>query len=129
MKASTVNRLREWGITLLRVGTGATFLIHDGEKLFLQGFSIQAAVECLCGAALVLGLFARWVSIPLAIGMLADVLFIHWPNSFLVQDVNFEYALLRLIASLTLVLVGPGQAALGNIPGLQRIPTLSRLQR
>ena len=129
MKASTINRLREWGITLLRVGTGATFLIHDGEQLLLEGFSSRAGVECLCGAALVLGLFTRWVSILLVIGMLVDVFLIHWPSSLFSQDAGFEYALLRLSTSLTLVLTGPGQAALDNISPLQRISMLSRLQR
>lgn len=129
MKASTINRLREWSITLLRVGTGTTFLIHDGEQLLLEGFSGRSGVECLCGAALVLGLFTRWVTILLAVGMIVDVFVIHWPNSFFSQDAGFEYALLCLSTSLTLVLSGPGQAALGNIPALQRISMLSCLQR
>jgi DoxX len=119
--------LREWGITLLRVGTGATFLLHHRGAL-VDGLSTQAGTECLLGVALILGLFTRWVSIPLAIGMLVDVLLIHWPKSFTAPDAQFEYALLRLTASCALVLVGPGRLALGKSVAFQRIPLLYRLQ-
>jgi uncharacterized membrane protein YphA (DoxX/SURF4 family) len=78
--------------------------------------------------ALVLGLFTRWVSVLLVIGMVVDVLLIHLPNSVLSADVPFEYALLRLNASLVLVLVGPGRAALGNIRALQRVRAVAHLQ-
>jgi uncharacterized membrane protein YphA (DoxX/SURF4 family) len=131
MKVGAVHQLRDWGITVLRMGTGASFLlheIHDG-RLFAQGLSGQAVVECLCAAALVLGLYTRWVSITLAVGMSVDILLIHTPTSFPHVGIDFEYALLRLFATLALVLVGPGRAALGEISVLQRVPTLSRLQR
>jgi uncharacterized membrane protein YphA (DoxX/SURF4 family) len=99
------------------------------EGFFAQGLSIQALVECLCGAALVLGVFTRWVSIPLAVGMLVDISLIHRPDSFFHLGVEFEYALLRLFATVTLALVGPGRAALGNIWALQKVPALAGLQR
>jgi uncharacterized membrane protein YphA (DoxX/SURF4 family) len=137
-----VDQMRGWGIMVLRVGTGLSFLIHDGEtilrKLLDQPdelFTIrggQVILLCLCGAALVLGLFTRWASLILAMGMLANVLFIETYTSMfdrVSQDVGFEYALLRLIASLALVLGGPGKAAVGNIRAVQGIPTLARLQR
>jgi hypothetical protein len=124
---SPLAELREWGITLLRVGTGATFLLHH-RGVLVDGISVRAEVECLLGTALILGVFTRWVSIPLAIGMLVDVLFIHWPGSFTAEDAGLEYALLRLTASCALVLLGPGRVALGKSAALQRIPVLSRLQ-
>ena len=70
--------------------------------------------EFLCGAALVLGLFTRWVSIPLAAVMVADILLFHPPHGFFVEDTGYEYALLRLSACITLVLAGPGKAALSS---------------
>jgi uncharacterized membrane protein YphA (DoxX/SURF4 family) len=135
-----VDQLRGWGITVLRVGTGVVFLIHDGETLWRNRYQPEVLVTVrggqvillfLCGAALVLGLFTRWVSLILAMGMLVNVLFIDTYTSMIdrvSQDVGFEYALLRLIASLALVLVGPGKAAVGNIRAVQEIPTLARLQ-
>ena len=126
-ESSVLHELREWGITLLRIGTGATFLLHH-RGVLVDGLSTRAGVECLLGAALILGVFTRWVSIPLAIGMLVDVSLIHWPDSSAAEDYGFEYALLRLIATSALVLLGPGRAALGKSVVFQRIPILSRLQ-
>ena len=130
MSVSTINRLREWGITILRVGTGTSYMLHEIQegRLSVNGLSGQVVVESLCAAALVLGVFTRWVSIPLAIGMVVDLLLIHTPNSFFHLGVNFEFALLRLFATVTLVLVGPGRAALGNILAL-KVPALASLQR
>ncbi len=127
-------RLQGWGITVLRVVTGIVFLMSGGQKLFGLGFSAVAEelvklqvplalltataatlVEFLGGAALVLGLFTRWVSIPLAIVMAVDILLFHPPSGFFVNNIGYEYALLRLAACVTLVLVGPGKAALSSI--------------
>jgi uncharacterized membrane protein YphA (DoxX/SURF4 family) len=143
MSASAINEPREWGITVLRVGTGASFLIHDGETILHKLIyhpeelvslrSGQVILLSLCGAALVLGLFTRWVSVVLATGMLVDILFVEWPSSLFSepgsQDLGFEYASLRLIASLALVLAGPGRAALDCIVTLPQVPLLARLQR
>ena len=124
---SVPTELQEWGKTLLRVGTGATFLLHH-RGLLVDGLDARAGIECLLGAALILGVFTRWVSIPLAIGMLVDTLFIHWPANFTIGDVGLEYASLRLTACCALVLLGPGRLALGKSTAFQRIPILSRLQ-
>ena len=115
----------------MRVVTGAIFLMNGGEKLFVDGFSEVASqlegsfllafaaaftlVMFLGGTALVLGLFTRGVSIPLAVGMLADILVFHQPTGFFVDDSGFELALLRLAASVTLMLTGAGKAALDNM--------------
>jgi putative oxidoreductase len=133
MKSNTIDYLRGWGIAILRVGTGTIFLVRGLEKLLVKDLSSlvttsSGAVELLCGAALVLGLFTRWVSIPLAMGMLVNVLVIHFPNGFFVWNDGYEYPLLRLTACLALMLVGPGKVALGNTIGLQKMPAVSRLQ-
>jgi putative oxidoreductase len=124
--------LQGWGIALLRVVTGAVFLMSGGHKLFTTGLSEVASdlggtpalllsgvlftlVMFLDGAALVLGLFTRWVCIPLAMGMLADILVFHQPTGFFVDDSGFALALLRLAASVTLMMTGPGKAALDNM--------------
>ena len=131
MPASKMNRWQGWGITVLRVVTGAVFLMNGGEKLFVDGFSEVASqlegpflpasaaaftlVMFVCGAALVLGLFTRVVCVPLAIGMLADILVFHQPTGFFADDSGFELALLRLAASVTLMMTGAGNAALDNL--------------
>jgi putative oxidoreductase len=131
-------RLQGWGLTILRVVTGIVFLISGGQKLtsFGTDTSLRTLAEelgqlpgllpllaattgtlvaFLCGAALVLGLFTRLVSIPLVVVMVMDVLLFHPPSSFFVEDNGFEYALLRLAACVTLVVAGPGRAALSSV--------------
>jgi putative oxidoreductase len=71
--------------------------------------------ELLCGAALVVGLLTRWVSVLLAILMLANILFVHPPYDIFEQNHGYEYALLRLAASVVLALSGSGKVALDNI--------------
>src|SRR3954451_13861166 len=127
-----------WGITTLRIITGIIFLLNGSQKLFIGEFNqiatsplgtlgqlvgqspqrvaiLVALVEPLCGAALVVGVFTRWASMLLAIGMLADILAFHPPPSAFLKDPGFELALLRLAASVTLVLTGSGRMALDNI--------------
>ena len=105
--------------------------MNGGQKLFVDGFSevagqlgglfplptavVVSLVEALCGAALVLGLFTRLVCVPLAMGMLVDILVFHPPSGLFVDDTGFELALLRLAASVTLILTGAGNAALDNL--------------
>jgi putative oxidoreductase len=121
--SKTTQSQQAWGITLLRVTTGTVFLGAGVQKLFIQGASqlpgpivtVGSLVEVLCGAALVVGLLTRWVSVPLALLMLADILVIHPPSEFGVGDEGFERAVCRLAASATLALAGPGKVALDNV--------------
>jgi putative oxidoreductase len=124
-------RLHGWGITILRTVTGTIFLLSGVEKLFngpphnIAEFFLElgspaplavatgvALVEFLCGLALVVGLFTRWLCIPLALLMLGDILLIHGPNGFFIYNDGYEYALLRLTTTIVLVFTGPGKAAL-----------------
>ena len=140
--------LQGWGLTVLRVVTGTVFLMSGGHKLFGGGLGTVSEglgelqvpstlllattvtlVEFLGGAALVLGLFTRWVSMPLAAVMVADILLIHPPRGLFVEDTGYEYALLRLSACVTLVLAGSGKAALGGLLASWLRPSLLRLLR
>ena len=128
-------QLHGWGIAVLRVVTGYLFLASGVHKLFIEDLSqlgvslplpVLAAIslgEILCGAALVVGLLTRWVSIPLALLMVVDILVLHLPYAFFEQDRGYEYASLRLAASVTLALTGSGnKVALDNILLIQRGP-------
>ena len=85
-------RLQGWGIAILRVVTGYLFLASGVHKLFFLDLisepssSVPEPIlvlgslgEFVCGAALVVGLLTRWLSIPLAILMLADIVVFHPP--------------------------------------------------
>jgi putative oxidoreductase len=125
--SSKKTQLQGWGIALLRVLTGYLFLAAGVHTLFYEedpGPIIVAGSlgELLFGAALIVGLFTRWVSIPLAILMLADILVFHPPYDLLEQDKGYEYALLRLGACITLALAGSGKVALDNVIAMRRGP-------
>src|SRR5215207_264648 len=123
MQPGSTARQQVWGITLLRVVTGTVFLGAGLQKLFLPEatqlpgpiVTVGSLVELLCGAALVVGLFTRWVSIPLALLMLADILINHPPSGFVTGEGGFEHALVRLAAIVTLALSGLGKVALDNV--------------
>ncbi|MHB1540966.1 MAG: DoxX family protein [Steroidobacteraceae bacterium] len=83
-------RTAPYGIALLRVSLGVLFLAHVGLKIFvftIPGFvgyfaslglpAVAAygviALELLGGLALVLGIYAPWVAIPLAVEMLGTM--------------------------------------------------------
>lgn len=125
-------RLQGWGIAVLRVVAGYLFLAAGVDKLFINvppdlvgplPMAIVVALslgELLCGAALVVGLLTRWVSVLLALLMLADLLVVHPPSEIFEQDHGYEDALIRLAAGVALVLSGPGKAALDNILAIRR---------
>lgn len=85
-------------------------------------FIVGSLVELFCGAALVVGLLTRWIFIPLALLMLADILVIHLPSGFFAADEKFEHAFLRLVASAALALARPGKMALDNMIAIRRGP-------
>ena len=127
MQASPkTTQLQGWGIAVLRVLTGYLFLAAGVHKLFYEdhGPIIVASSlgEILFGAALIVGLLTRWISIPLAILMLADIFVFHPPYDLLEQDKGYEYALLRLGACITLALAGSGKVALDNVIAIRRGP-------
>jgi|SRR5215210_2704232 len=141
MRASRKTTQRQdWGIAVLRVVTGYLFLASGAHKLFIEDLGYLVSLlpvsiivvlslgELLCGAALLVGLLTRWVSIPLAFLMLADILVVHPPDEFLIQDHGYEYASLRLAASVALALTGSGKLALDNILAIGRGPS-SNLRR
>ena len=118
-------QLQAWGIALLRVLTGYLFLAAGVNKLFYEDHNpilvASSLGELLFGAALILGLLTRWVSIPLAILMLANIFVFHPPHDlFEQQSTGYEYTLLRLGACITLALTGPGKVALDNILAIRR---------
>ncbi len=134
MEAREIAKFQGWGIAVLRVVTGTIFLTHGVQKLFIHDlgdvadsfarfgsplpFAVAAVVgvaELACGVALVLGLGTRWASVPLALGMLVDILLIHGPKGFSVQQGGYEYALLRLATTAALIFAGPGRVALDNV--------------
>ena len=120
-----------YGATLLRVSLGVLFLAHVALKLFvftIPGFvgyfatlglpAIAAygviTLELIGGLALVLGIYAPWVAVPLALEMLGTIVMVHGHNGWLFTNAGggWEYPAFWAISLVALSLLGDGAFAL-----------------
>ena len=119
-----------YGVTLLRVSLGAMWIAHALLKWFVftlpgtaqffdsvgyPGFLAYPvfAAELIGGTALVLGVYARQVSLVLVPVMLAAA-WVHLPNGwlFMSKGGGWEYPVFLAVASLALWLIGDGALSL-----------------
>ena len=116
---------------LLRVSLGIMFLAHVGLKIFVftvPGFvgyfaslglpAILAyaviALELFGGIALILGIYAPWVAIPLALETLGTIVLVHGANGWLFTNKGggWEYPAFWAVGLVALFLLGDGAMAL-----------------
>ncbi|MCB0192383.1 MAG: DoxX family protein [Anaerolineae bacterium] len=133
MKSNMLPISPEWGIAILRIVVGIVFLVHGYQKLFLMGFGgvagffgslgiplpmvaaiVVTLLEFFGGLALILGLFSRWIAIPLAIDMLVAIGTVHLANGFSVSNGGYEFVLTLMAASITLALAGSGALSIDS---------------
>jgi len=120
-----------YGIALLRVSLGILFLAHVALKIFaftIPGFvSFMAslglpawfaygviALELAGGLALLLGIYAPWVALPLAAEMVGTIAKVHGANGWMFANRGggWEYPAFWAISLLALSLLGDGALAL-----------------
>jgi putative oxidoreductase len=118
------------GVTLLRVSLGVIWISHallkllvftlPGTAQFFESVGIPGAlaypvfaVELAGGTALVLGLYARQVSLALVPVMIAAAS-VHVPNGWVFTNAGggWEYPAFLTVASIALWLLGDGAVAL-----------------
>jgi putative oxidoreductase len=140
MLRDAVAPMAGWGMLPLRIAVGLVFIVHGAQKLFVNGFGgvagyfqtlgipapmlaavVVTLVELLGGIALVLGLFTRWAALLLAIDMLVALFVVHLPKGFFISAGGYEFVLTLLGACLTLLLVGPGEAAIDRADEPRRL--------
>ncbi|MHB8385251.1 DoxX family protein [Metallibacterium sp.] len=116
---------------LLRVSLAVLFLAHVALKIFVftvPGFvayfaslglpAIAAyaiiALEFFGGVALILGVYAPWVALPLALEMLGTIVMVHGANGWLFTNKGggWEYPALWAVSLVVLFLLGDGALAL-----------------
>jgi putative oxidoreductase len=121
---------------LLRVSLGILFLAHAGLKIFVftvPGFveffgtlglpAIAAyavlALEIAGGLALILGVYASWVALPLAVEMAGTIVMVHGANGWVFDNNGggWEYPAFWCVALIVLFLLGDGAHALRPAPG------------
>lgn len=120
---------------LLRVSLGILFLAHVGLKLFvftIPGFVgffaslglpaiaayLTIVLEVVGGLALILGIYASWIALPLAVEMLGTIVFVHGANGWLFTNKGggWEYPAFWAVALVVLFLLGDGAHALRPAP-------------
>ena len=118
------------GLAVIRATTGAIFVAHGAQKLFVFGFGgvsgafggmhipapaitgpLTGLVEFFGGLALVFGLLTRLAGFGLAVTMLGAIAFVHLAGGFFAPN-GVEYPLALLGATLAIALAGAGRYSL-----------------
>lgn len=124
-----------YGITLLRIITGLTFMAHGSQKLFgmFGGYGLAGtgqwmesiglapgylmalmagSAEFFGGLALVVGLLVRPAAAALIVLAVVAVFSVHWVSGFFITANGYEYAMMLGIISATLLIEGAGKLSL-----------------
>jgi len=76
---------------------------------------LSTGTEVLGVILLTLGLFSRFISIPLIITMIVAIVTVHWGNGFEAGENGFEIPLYYIIMLFTLMVYGSGKISLDYI--------------
>lgn len=120
---------------VLRVAVGLVFFMHGWQKLsggvdgtagFLGSLGFPApevfavlliAAELVGGLMLILGLFTHWTAKVLAFVALVALLTVHASKGFFMATGGYEFILLILATSVSLIFLGPG---MWSVDGMMR---------
>jgi putative oxidoreductase len=128
------NQQDGYAALILRVSLGVMYIAHSlvlkhftytlpGTAQFFESLGLPAALayatfwaELMGGAALLLGLGTRWVSL-LLLPILAGATWVHAGNGWVFSAANggWEYPLFLIVVSFVAALLGDGRYALGNV--------------
>ncbi|MBU1292915.1 DoxX family protein [Patescibacteria group bacterium] len=125
--------LQDFAPLVLRVVVGVIFALHGYQKLemgvpgvtgFLAGLGfpmpavfavLLIAAELVGGILLILGLFTYWNTRILGIVAVVALLTVHISKGFFVSAGGYEFILLILAATISLMITGPGKWSLDKM--------------
>ena len=120
------------GPLFVRVAVGLIFAMHGWQKLeggvpgvagFLGSLGFPApevfavlliAAELIGGILLIVGAFTHWTAKILAVVAVIALFTVHAQNGFFMATGGYEFILLILAATLSLVFTGPGKWAVDS---------------
>ncbi len=127
--------LASWGPDFLRLGAGVIFIMHGSPKLFgpkpgVKGFAgylqslgfapplvwawVVAIAEFVGGVCLIVGFLTRFWALVLAIQLLVIIFRVKWAKGLDMGKGGWEYDWVLLMTALSLLVTGPGRAALDH---------------
>jgi putative oxidoreductase len=137
MLRKLIQTREDYLLTLLRICLGAIFFAHGAQKVlgwwggpgysatmtsFTQSMSIPTVfallailAEFLGGIGLVFGLLTRIAAFGIATVMVVAIALVHGPNGLFMDRNGFEYHLLAIAISLTLLARGAGAWSLDRL--------------
>ncbi|MFV0554667.1 MAG: DoxX family protein [Mangrovibacterium sp.] len=127
-KASPV--LQNIWLLILRVTAAGSMLTHGIPKLLdllngnhhfpdpygignIASLILAVGAEFFCSVLVVLGIYTRWTSLPIAFSMFTAIFFVHGGDVFAKK----ELAVLYFIVFITLSIFGGGDYAVGKLMG------------
>lgn len=133
LDCSCASRWGAFAPLALRVVTGVIFAMHGWQKLqmgvpgvsgFLGGLGfpmpevfavLLIAAELVGGIFLILGVFTHWTAKVLVVVALVALVTVHLSKGFFLMNGGYEYILLILAASVSLMITGPGKYSLDHM--------------
>ena len=123
-----------WAPVFVRLIIGVVAVAHGWPKLIdLAGFfgkirdlgiplpevfgTAAALSEFLGGLCLIVGLFTRQAAFFFACVMAVVVFRVQWKDGFFAADGGYEYPLVLLVASISLIVSGAGRLSLDRLRG------------
>lgn len=123
-----MEKYRDVAPLLLRLSVGATFFMHGWQKLMVWGVPevtkfltvlgfpaptvfayLLIAGELIAGAALILGICTHFAAKTTAIIALIALVLVHLKNGFYASNGGYEFILLILVVSISLLITGAGK--------------------
>lgn len=98
----------------------AEWFSNMGIPMPLFNAYLSASFEMLGVFLLLLGLFTRFISIPLIIIMLVAIQTVHWENGFAASNNGFEIPLYYLLFLFVLLTHGPGKYSVDHFLNIDR---------
>ena len=130
LSENKLHDLTHWG---LRASIGVVFIVHSLKKfdpawqewLITIGFPPEmqlpiALAEFIGGVLLLVGVLTRISAAVFSVILLGAIFHIRWENGFLISQGGWEWDLVMLAVTLSIIVAGPGRVSIAHL--VKKIP-------